>query len=224
MKKTLLIAAVLFFSSLSFAQFNFAKYDKESFLIGTLDDYMGHQQTFINSGDGFYFQMVDIFFQGEMKKAQLIDSLFRNENPDLRLENNGASKGIKLYSATLSKKINRYYNYKPTGSYTIFHDTIYTGNLNRELITTDEQKLSFLAGCFFRTGLEAGANEFVMNIPNSASKAKLCAEFLKELGCKNVEYKIRTGYIPVGHSVIFEPSKKIRQVIEEVQFLDRKSS
>ena len=221
MRRTLFLLALLFYTILSYGQFNITKYNKESFLIGTIDDYMGHQQTFTKSVDSFYYQMVDIYFQEEKNKALLIDSLFKDENPDMNMIDNGAPKGIKLYSSTLSKKIDQYYIYKPSGLYTIYYDTVYTGYLNKDMIKTSKQKLSFLAGVFFRQGVTTDAKEFIIRIPNSVSKAKLCAEFLKEFDCKNVEYKIMSGYIPVGHNVTFEPSEKIRGIIKIVKSLDK---
>ena len=52
----LLILLLLCYSQLGFAQLNSQDLDKESFLLGTLDDYMGHQQTFTASKDSFYYQ------------------------------------------------------------------------------------------------------------------------------------------------------------------------
>lgn len=202
--------------SLSFGQFNF---EKESFLIGTLDDYMGHHQTFNPTGDKFYYQMVDIYFQDEKKIALLIDSLFKFENTDLHINNNGSSKRIKLYSATLSKKVDKYYIYKPSGSYTVSNDTIYSGSLKKDMIKTDEQKLSFLVGVFLRNGGTTDSKECFISTPNSPNKAKLCTEFLKEFSCKNVELKVLNN-IPTGYWVFFEPSEKINEIIRNLKAFD----
>lgn len=202
--------------NLSFGQFNF---EKESFLIGTLDEYMGHQQTFNSTGDKFYYQMVDIYFQDEKKIAFLIDSLFKLENTDLHINNNGSSKGIKLYSATLSKKVDKYYIYKPSGLHTVSRDTIFSGSLKKDMIKTDEQKLSFLAGVFLRNGGTTDSKECFISIPNSPNKANLCTEFLKELNCKDVELKILNN-IPTGYWVFFEPSDKINEIIRNLKAFD----
>jgi hypothetical protein len=87
-------------------------FDEECFFIGTLDDYMGHQQTFtlyvINDStynnfseqakqvvtakvDSFYYQMADIYTQGEKSLALFLDSLLIVDYPDLRFTNNNAS-------------------------------------------------------------------------------------------------------------------------------------
>src|SRR5262249_2209987 len=108
----LFLLSFLLNSFVSNAQFDDKKYDKESFLIGFLNEYMGYQRTFTN-GDDFYYQRVDIMGKEELKKALFIDSLFSSGYPDITIVNNGAPMGIKLYSPTLSKKIDTYYEYKP---------------------------------------------------------------------------------------------------------------
>jgi hypothetical protein len=151
-KRYLFISVLLFCSLFSKAQFDNVKYDKESFLIGTLDEYMGYQRVFKAGVDDFNYHRVDIYFQDELKNALYIDSIFRSDYPDIHIVNNGASKGIKLYSATLSAVIDKYYNYKPSWNKTIKGDTIYSGELKKEMLRTEKQKLSFLFGAFLRFG------------------------------------------------------------------------
>jgi hypothetical protein len=206
--------------------FNNPDFDKECFLIGTLNDYMGHQQTFtvktdIDSGfikaytaeqlitpDSSYYRMVDTYFQQEEKIALLIFSLFRDEYPDLNKR-----KG-KLYSATLSKIVDGYFDYQPSGLRTIHLDTIYRGCLIKDKIATHKQKTSFLMGAFLRNGTSINSKEYVLSIPNSAGKAGLCEEILKEFDCKNVVYTIYKDYIPVGHKISFEPSEKVSKIMQ----------
>jgi len=104
----------LLYSFLLKAQFDNKKYDKECFLIGTLNEYMGYQRTFTNE-DAFYYQRIDIMGQSELRNALFIDSLFNMDYSDITIVNNGASQGIKIYSPTLSLKIDNYYNYAPSG-------------------------------------------------------------------------------------------------------------
>ena len=85
----------LFLSLPLVAQFNGGKYDKEIFLIGTLNDYMGYQRTFTN-GNGFSYQKVDDM---STKHALFIDSLF---SPRLHRHNThelwGGWKGDNVFS------------------------------------------------------------------------------------------------------------------------------
>jgi hypothetical protein len=221
---------------LVFGQLSHSDFDKECFLLGTLDDYMGHQQTFTVRADtcfikqldipeqelqlalyadSFYYQCVDSYFQQEKSLALLIDSLFSREFPDLHIVDNGSSKGIKLYSASLSNRINNFYDYSPSGRGTIYGDTIYVGCIKADRLKTTKQKLSFLAGAFLRNGGVTASQLCFFSIPNSQSKAALCAELLKELDCRNVVYDVKEEYIPVGHWVYFEPSETVIEVIRK---------
>jgi hypothetical protein len=235
-----------------------ANFDKESFLIGTLDDYLGRQQIFTFGRDSSliknyllsvflsedrplgieedlrmlkesakrsnYDQYIDGYFPVEKNLALLTDSLFRSEFPDLRMvDNGGEGKCIKLYSAVLSKIIDSYFEYKPSNTKTIFLDTVFVGYHKAERLQTEKQKLSFLAGAFLRNGYKTASEGWYLSMPNSVSKAKLCAELLKELNCKNVKYDISNGYIPIGHKVYFEPSKKISELIKKVEMIDKNS-
>lgn len=238
MKKiNLLLLLSFFFNGVALGQLN--DFDKEAFLVGTLDDYMGRQQTRTANADNFHYQKVDIYFQNENKIALLIDSLFKEEVKDLRFTNNGAPKGINIYSKALSERIDEYYSYKPSGSYTVRHDTIFAGSIRKEKIDTEKKKLSFLAGTYLRYGEFIDTNEplkehyqfrfkkapapdtYWISIPNSVSKAKLCKEILIEEGCKDVEYVVLRDYIPVGHHVIFKPSDKVREVIEKIKVVQK---
>jgi len=245
------------------AQFDNEKYDKESFLIGTLNEYMYYQRTFSN-GSKFYNQRVDIMSQNDLQHALFIDSLFNLDYSDITIVNNGASQGIKIYSPTLSLKIDDYYNYVPLNIRTSQGDTIYGGHLKKEKFETEKQKLSFLLGVCLRnaaadraisrsiadfysrtnrdvTELQNKTNQDVTNFliqslkkenlldencnfensfsfPNAPSKAKVCTELLKDLDC-HVEYVVMRDYIPVGHKVLFIPSNKILEVINEAERL-----
>lgn len=68
----------LFFSFvyLSKAQFDIEKYDKEAFLIGTLNDYLGFQRVFTEKSDSFYYQRVYYYSNNGLKLALFVDSLF----------------------------------------------------------------------------------------------------------------------------------------------------
>ena len=161
----------------------------------------------------------------------------------LNFVNNGASQGIKIYSPTLSQKIDDYYNYKPSAIRTGARDTVYAGNLKKEIFETKKQKLSFLLGVYSRYGIDVGnihqffqmfkkENLFkedkeydsttyaILSMPNAPTKARLCEEFLKELACEDVEYIYRKS-IPAGNFVIFKPSDEILKIMNEATRLDK---
>ena len=134
----LILVTFLYCSPFAKAQFENEKYDKESFLIGTLSEYMGYQRTFTN-GNNFYYQRVDIMSKQDLKNALFIDLLFNLDYPDITIVNNGASQGIKIYSPALSRKIDDYYNYEPSGIRTGARDTVYRGNLKKDIFQTKKQ-------------------------------------------------------------------------------------
>ncbi|WP_243348813.1 hypothetical protein [Parabacteroides sp. FAFU027] len=152
LNRYLCLAAFLVCSLLSKAQFDSEKYDKESFLLGMLDEYMGYQRVFKPGVDGFNYHRVDVYLKGQLGQALFIDSLFSTDCPDIFLVNNGAPKGIKLYSAALSAAIDKYFDYKPSWNKTLKGDTIYSGDLRQEMLKTEKQKLSYLLGAFMRFG------------------------------------------------------------------------
>lgn len=207
------LCVLLFNSFLLKAQFDSEKYDKQCFLIGTLNGYMGYQRTFTHK-DGFNYQRIDIMSQDEFKNALFIDSTFNSDYSDIMIVNNGASLGIKLYSPSLSLKIDNYYNYRPTGITSMQGDTVYVGSLKKEKFETEQQKLSFLLGVYLRYGRDT---EFFMT--NDPDKARICYDFLQDLGCNNVEYVILKGMIPVPHHITFTPSDKVRKIIIEAERL-----
>ena len=214
--KNLLSLLFLTFSGLAFGQLDLFGFDKQSFLIGTLDDYMGHQQTLTATTDSTCFLFVDVYAQDQKDIALLIDSIFSTEYNDIRMTNNGAPKGIRLYSKGLSTIINNYYNYKPSGIFTICLDTVYCGILKPEKFETKSEKLSFLAGAFLRDGGKTDANEYFFTIPNSASKAKLCLELLNEFNCMDVKYK-RLERIPIGNWISFKPSEEVLRMLRKIE-------
>ncbi|MDR1583275.1 MAG: hypothetical protein LBS55_08475 [Prevotellaceae bacterium] len=220
------------------------EFDKESFLIGTLDDYMGHQQTFTIGQDsssflinelkkannidilkqamesaGDYYQCVDSYYPGEKNLALLIHSFFSREFPDLHLvDKDCEGKCIRLYSASLTEIINGYYDYEQSGSRigTLFLDTVYQGSLKPEKLQTISQKLSFLTGAMLRDGHQSRLSGYYLSMPNSRSKAKLCSELLAEFKCNNILHQRYVDRIPSGNEVYFAPSETISKLIEKV--------
>lgn len=221
MKRLYLLISLFVFFSFVFpcrAQFNSALYDKEAFLIGTLDDYMGYLRTFTAGSASSIYQRVDIYNRtGSKRIALFMDSLFNSEYPDIFLTYDEASGITELYSPTLSRKIDKYFDYKPFAMRTIQGDTIFTGSILKNTFKTDKEKLSFLLGVYLRYGYNS-----TISLANSLSKAAVCVEMLKEFGCKDVEYTIKKGCVPMSQIITFKPSLKIQKIIDEADklFLD----
>ncbi len=240
--KIILLCSINLIALISPAQFKTKQYDKEALLIGTLNEYMGYQRTF-SSGNTFYFQRIDIISRNELKHALFIDSLFSADYNDITIVNNGAPMGIKMYSPTLSSKIDRYYHYKVMNGHTTRQgDTIYKGDVDIHQLTNAKQKLSYLLGAYLRFGKNEKSTQsiiqhlkenshwpnvnsntdiyYAISFPNATSKAKYCEILLKEFNCKNVLYAYRNT-IPAGHYVVFTPSPKIKKVIIEAEGLSK---
>ncbi len=235
----LFLISFLCCSFLMRAQFDENKFDKEYFLLGTLNEYMGYQRTF-TPADDFYYQRVDILNAKELNLCVFIDSLFSADYPDIRIENNGASMGLKIYSPSLSQKLDDFFDYKPGGMYTGKMDTVYFGTMKPEIVVNEKQIRSFLLGAWLRYGLSAEHTNILIHLlktekrietdkefhtgiqafsmSNASSKAKLCKVLLEKLGCKNVEYYYRES-IPAGHFVLFTPNQKIKKVIKSAELL-----
>ncbi len=238
----IIIFGILLFNAIAVeAQFNNKKYNKNYFLIGMLNEYMGYQRTF-TAGNDFYYQRINIMNRNDLKEALFIDALFSDEYPDIKIVRNGAPMGIKLYSPVLSKKIDSYYNYSPGPTCTVQRDTIYSGNLKTEKFITKKQKRSFLLGAYLCYGKDQNDTKsiiqllkkenlleenkayesgfYAFSMPNAASKAQLCELLLNDLACKEVKYIYRRS-IPAGNFVLFKPSRKTLKIITEAELLEQ---
>jgi hypothetical protein len=117
---------------------------------------------------------------------------------------------FELFSSSLAKTIASYYTFDYDNVSTVSSggDIGYRGIINREKITTDAQKLSFLAGVLFRYKgfFENTDGRYTVRIPDSLSTAKACADFLKGFGCKVKE-------IPKEHKIVFRASDKMENLM-----------
>lgn len=213
--------------------------DNDYFLIGTLSDYMGREK-YKNVSE-----RVDKYSQSERQLCLAIDSIFKNSFPDLEFSSstNKISKKdeFELHSKLLAEKIETFYSYKPSGRmayngqtefeklnldsltktsdfYTTNFDTIYTGSLKLDVFKTENQKVSFVTGAYVRFGWQTDSI-FHIRVFNSASKVRILNDLLKELGCTNVDYEIKKGYIPTGHTVSFIPTKQLNDYFEKYKKL-----
>ena len=185
--------------------------DSEYFLLGTLTDYLGRL-------DHPKFQeRVDYYYKYEKAVSDEIYAIF-NSQFELKYEITKDSNRYEIYSGQLSSLIDNYYNFKPSGSMTMQHDTIYRGILRSDIFDTELKKLSFLAGVFARFG-EVSDTTYSIKIANSMSKVKICETLLKELDCSEVNYEILRDYIPSGHNLYFKPSEKVDEYLTEYYYL-----
>lgn len=213
--------------------------DNDYFLIGTLSDYMGREK-YKNVSE-----RVDKYTQSEKQLCLSIDSIFRNSYTDLEFSSSvhkiSKENEFELHSKTLAERIESFYSYKPSGRmayngqteieklnldsltktpdfYTTNFDTIYTGSLKLNVFTTENQKVSFITGAYVRFGWQTDSL-YHIRVFNSVSKVRILNDLLKELGCTNIDYEIKKGYIPTGHTVSFIPTKLLNEYFEKYKKL-----
>lgn len=195
--------------------------DNEYFLLGTLSDYMGREKYRQVNG------RVDRYHPSEEKLCLVIDSMFKDSYPDLRITT-AKNQDYELYSVSLAGEMDRFYNFQTSGRMNInarldtitqfsdslisellqSADTIYFGRLNSGIFETDRQKLSFITGAFVRYG-SFRHKAYYISVANSVSKVKVLTQLLKEMNCENVEYKIQES-IPFIHTVYFTPTEEMK--------------
>ncbi len=228
-----LIILVLSLFSCDMKDKNYIDYD--FFLIGTLSDYLGREkyQTVEDR--------VDKYSHSERQLCMTVYSIFKNSYPDLEISSSvhkiSRNNEFELHSKALAKKIESFYSYKASGRmayhgqddfknlnldsltktpdfYSTNFDTIYTGSLKLNVFETEKQKLSFITGAYVRYGWHTDSL-YQIRVFNSISKVKILNELLKDVGCTNVDYEIKKGYIPTGHIVSFIPTAQLKDYFEK---------
>lgn len=227
------ILAFLFCSLSAKAQFDDKKYEKESFLVGLLNEYMGYKRIFVPESEGYhydYYEKVETFTDRYAPHfALFIDSLFSEEYPDIYFM---GSKAVTVYSSTLSKVIDNYYEWKPSQfegrdtagmksefAWLMHKETLtYTGLLQKDAFETMKQKLSYIMGAYLRFGGVNSEDEggmYKLFMPNAPYKAEICADLLKESGFENVVYTFIEGNIPTPHIVTFDAPENLEKVLDD---------
>ena len=195
------------------------KLDKEFFLLGTLDEYMGRCRFGEND------TQVDKYYPYEGHITSIIYSLFKKEYPDLEC-NVEPSGHKKLISKKLSVKVNDYFSLKQKSGSKVFIDNqwlpIYEGNLKEDIFQSDEQKYSYLAGVFLRYGQMQGDTLRGIRFANSAGKVEVCKKLLEQLGCKDIKFKSEDN-IPRSNSFTFVPTKKLEAYLQKAMKLRKET-
>ena len=233
--KSLIITPLLFLLVLfRNGQSSETKIDYDYFLLGTLNDYMGREN------HKAIANRVDVYDTNSKSLVSLIDSVYRDENPDMILVTNKMNLQ-ELRSESLSQKMNDFFIFKPSSRgvycgeeefetllklnldsltqtpdfYTSHFDTVYVGRIKDDIFKKDSERYSFLTGAFLKYGGKNDSSYFI-SMPNSVSKIKVATELLKELNCTDVEYVIYKDFIPVGHKVYFKPTDELKKYFEEI--------
>jgi hypothetical protein len=150
---------------------------REYFVLGTLDDYMGRQ---LDPSGKNLFDRYDAT-QGPLVSA--VDSILKIDYPvsDYKvqryLDANGNPLSAKIFSDKLSSKFNSYYQFEPSGSYTSPRDeAILRGKLRVDAFKNQEQKLAFLTGVYVRYG-SPNDTACLISIPNRPYKRQFVISY-----------------------------------------------
>src|SRR5690606_16806649 len=174
--KKLVITLLLFISCFAYSQ----NLDKEYFVLGTLNDYMG-RQVYSSS----LTERIDVFSETEKPLMDTIIALFDNK---MLIEED--RKNYILKSEALTQKLNSLYDFtfssKSAKTYEDLQnkklDSVFAGVLKEDIFENKEQIYSFITGAYVRHKRNDDSTYGIF-IANSRSKAKLLYEKLLELGC-----------------------------------------
>lgn len=224
LKISILILFILIASD-SFAQ-KLSKTEREYYILGTLDDYMGRQ---IDPRDE---NLLDRYDATQGPLVTNVDSILKIDYPasDYRVEKYTDKAGnplsFKIFSKVLTEKVNGYYEFKPSGSSTVDIDPllnnqrVMTGVLKQNIFSNNNEKLAFLAGVYVRYGF-ANDTAYHISIGNGPYKASVCYKILKDMNCKP-SYIVMKNYIPVGYHLYFHPTAQVKSYLEQFMPLRKK--
>ena len=157
-------------------------------LLGTLNDYISHNYGNIKN-------KFDSYNVGEKPLKNFVDSIAKKDfNVNLIEEKNN------LISEKLSNLMNSFY---------------IGNNLNDSLFNSNEKKLSFLLGVYYRYGEKINDNIYIIQLANS-SKHKNVYEYLKELNCQNILFKRLDNY-PRIYKIYFQPTDIMKKYFKTIE-------
>ncbi len=219
MKRVLILPLLFFISSSTTAQ-RLTKNQAEYFILGTISDSDGR---YVNPNSKNEF---DYYFQWEKPLVSMIDSIVKVNYPNIsfQLKQNeyieAFAQYCSIYSYSLCHKFEKYYKFKPTGTFTYPEgDAEYYGLLKDSIFKTDDEKLAFLAGAYARFGVTTDT-AYCIHISESVSKVKRCYNLLKEFKCE-ATYK-RINNIPTQILVYFHPTAKVETYLQKFMYLNKR--
>lgn len=244
----MLIFFFLFVCLSAEAQFDSEKYDKERFLVGALDEYPDRQPAFtavINEfsaykteeGDLKSLLFIDSLFNSDYPDIYIVnDSASRG----IKLYSSKLSSEIdKYYEHKYLKELKKemFETEKQMASFLLgaflrngicetragevrsdklavlknAPDTHYVHLIDKVLDLIEETDSG-------KTDKEC--IKYCFWLPNGPNKAKLCAELLKEFDCEEIESVSYEDVTPHPYFVIFKPSRKMREIIDDAGDLE----
>jgi hypothetical protein len=158
------------------------------FLLGTLNDYISHK--YVTKQNQF-----DRYYDYERPLMSYVDSIAKKDFKITFTEEKNC-----LLSEELSNKMNSYY----------------IGNtLNDILFNSNEKKLSFLLGVYYRNGEKINDNIYKIQLANSPKRTNVY-EFLNELNCQKIFFK-RLDNFPRIYQIYFQPTEIMKKYFTTIE-------
>lgn len=161
----------------------------DAFLVGTFSDYLGR----------FYFiekeTQIDRYNPKEKSIAKYISFFISN---NYKIKNELITKNdnyLELYIPNLAKRL-----------HTSFYQE--NGYVAENKFVTEEEKLSFLLGVYYRNGEQLKDNIYQINLINSP-KQKIIYSLLKELGCEKIIFDSEQNQLPQTFNFYFVATPKM---------------
>jgi hypothetical protein len=191
--------------------------DRDFFLIGTLDDYIGRADNRSHPKQWGQVIIIHQNFIGQIKRIEEVASK-KFKKLKSRVDCRNCHEFFYLKSIRLSRKINSYYTFDKKVS------SLYRGTLNCQKIATATkiQKLSFVSGLFLTTGEKSG--QYRISIYNSRERFECLKKILKDLNTDILDEKITEG-IPWSYVIDFAPDLTLKKYLEvelSKKILDKK--
>lgn len=150
--------------------------NKNYFLLGTLNDYIGRNQFSNNK------ELIESYKFHEKPLVDKISSLYKQKKISL-----DTIKKIYVFKdLALNDSINSFYTFDSFQLAYPEKDSIFKGKLKTDIFKTNEEKISFLLGCLSRysinIGLKLNKKEFCIQYSNSRNKFEITHNIIEELG------------------------------------------
>ena len=161
----------------------------DAFLVGTFSDYLGRY---------FYIEkdtQIDRYAPNEKSLAKYISFFISN---NYKITNEIVVKKdntLELYVPNLAKRLN-----------TSFY--LENGSLAENKFVTEEEKLSFLLGVYYRNGEQLKDNIYQIKLTN-APKQEIIYTLLKELGCEKIIFDSAQNQLPQTFKFYFVATPKM---------------
>ncbi|WP_177765682.1 hypothetical protein [Flavobacterium sp. I3-2] len=169
----------------------------DAFLVGSFSDYLGR----------FYYiekeTQIDRYSSKEKSLAKYISFFITN---NYKVKNELVFKddnNIELYVPNLAKRL---------------HTNFYNGDgqIIYEKFVTDEEKLSFLLGVYYRYGEQLTDEIYQIKLVNSP-KQKVIYELLKDLGCEKIVFDSTQDKLPQTFTFYFVATPKMIKYFDHLK-------